>query len=294
MARCVDLKQCYSWASAIIVVKEITMAATILEQIFDHKRTEVERQRLKVPLARIQELAAAAPPPRPFAAALRQPGRIALIAEVKKASPSKGVFVENFQPTEWAELYAKQGAAAISVLTDVRFFQGSLVYLRTIREHLGQRGLETPLLRKDFLYDPYQVYEARAYGADALLLIAAMLDDETMGSLHALTLELGMTPLVEVHTADEMARVQALGAPVVGINNRDLHTFTVDLRTTQRVGAALPPVGDPGRPVLVAESGVGSAADVATLRGWGVDAILVGESIVTAADPAAQIQALVG
>jgi indole-3-glycerol phosphate synthase len=274
--------------------KEITMAATILEQIFDHKRTEVERQRLKVSLRRLQELAAAAPPPRPFAAALRQPGRIALIAEVKKASPSKGVFVENFQPTAWAELYAEQGAAAISVLTDVRFFQGSLVYLRTIREHLGQRGLETPLLRKDFLYDPYQVYEARAYGADALLLIAAMLDDETMGSLHALTLELGMTPLVEVHTAEEMARVQALGAPVVGINNRDLHTFTVDLRTTQRVGAALPPLGDPARPVLVAESGVGSAADVATLRGWGVDAILVGESIVTAADPAAQIQALIG
>ena len=269
------------------------MAATILEQIFAHKRTEVERQRLKVPLHRVQKQAAAAPPPRSFAAALRHPKRLTLIAEVKKASPSKGVFVENFQPTEWATLYAENGAAAISVLTDVRFFQGSLVYLRTIRDHLTARGWETPLLRKDFLYDPYQIYEARAYGADALLLIAAMLDDETLARLHTLALELGMTALVEVHTAAEMQRVLALGVSVVGINNRDLHTFTVDLHTTQRVGALLPPVGDPQRPVLVAESGITGAPDLPLLRSWGVDAILVGESIVTAADPAAQIRGLV-
>ncbi len=269
------------------------MSTTILDTIFAHKQVEVERQKLKVPLARIQQQAEQAPPPRGFAAALRQE-QLALIAEVKKASPSKGVLIENFEPTALAQTYAEHGAAAISVLTDTRFFQGHLSYLRTIRSHLSDLGLETPLLRKDFLFDPYQVFEARAYGADALLLIVAMLDDATLATLHQLTLALGMTPLVEVHTAAELARAQAVGALVVGINNRDLHTFKVDLATTHNVAAGLPPVGDAQRPTLVAESGISSPADLALLRSWGVDAILVGESIVVAADPAAQVRMLSG
>lgn len=268
------------------------MPPTILDEIFAHKRTEVERQQRKVSLARVQEMAALAPPPRSFAAPLRNPDRITLIAEVKKASPSKGVFIEHFQPLDLALTYAAHGAAAISVLTDVRFFQGSLQYLRNIRQHLSERGYQTPLLRKDFLFDPYQVYEARAYGADALLLIAAMLDDPTLASLHELTLALGMTALVEVHTAEELARVQTLGATVVGINNRNLHTFAVDLQTTAHVAANLPPVGDASRPVLVAESGITGAHDLPLLRSWGVDAILVGEALVVAPDPAAQVRAL--
>ena len=268
------------------------MTATILDQIFAHKRTEVERQRRKVPLQRVQELAAAAPAPRPFAQALRNPERLTLIAEVKKASPSKGVLIEQFEPLDLALTYAENGAAAISVLTDVRFFQGSLQYLRNIRQHLSARGHATPLLRKDFLFDAYQVYEARAYGADALLLIAGMLDDPSLAELHELTLALGMTALVEVHTPMELTRTLALGATLVGINNRDLHSFSVDLHTTERVAAGLPPVGDPGRPVLVAESGIRGAGDLPLLRSWGVDAILVGESIVVAADPAAQVREL--
>lgn len=265
---------------------------TILQQIFDHKRTEVERQRLKVPLEKIQTLAEQAPKPRHVVASLRRPDRITLIAEVKKASPSKGVFVQNFQPLELAQTYAEHGASMISVLTDVRFFQGSLLYLRQIREHLSDVGLNTPLLRKDFIYDPYQVYEARAYGADAVLLIVAMLDDETLASLYYLIAQLGMTALVEVHTREEMQRAQAIGASVIGINNRDLHTFNVDLQTTHDVGAALQVLNAPSRPILVAESGINTSDDVALLRSWGVDAILVGESLVLAEDRVAQIKAL--
>src|SRR6476646_7800247 len=169
----------------------VSDASTFLTKILDHKRTEVARQALKVPIAQLQANIAAAPPPRAFDAALRRPGRVALIAEVKKASPSKGVLVENFDPLALARTYAENGAAAISVLTDVRFFQGSLKYLPGIREladrdwGMGDRAssptpnsqLPTPLLRKDFILDPYQVFEARAYGADALLLIVAALED---------------------------------------------------------------------------------------------------------------------
>src|SRR3954468_7731362 len=175
----------------------VSDASTFLTKILDHKRTEVARQALKVPLAQLQASLAVALPPRSFDAALRRPGRVALIAEVKKASPSKGVLVENFDPLALARAYAVSGAAAISVLTDVRFFQGSLKYLQGIREmgdgsgELGDRDssphpnsqLPTPLLRKDFILDPYQVYEARAYGADALLLIVAALDDTQLAEL---------------------------------------------------------------------------------------------------------------
>jgi indole-3-glycerol phosphate synthase len=284
---------------------KVSDASTFLTKILDHKRTEVARQALKVPIAQLQANIAAAPPPRAFDVALRRPGRVALIAEVKKASPSKGVLVENFDPLALARTYAENGAAAISVLTDVRFFQGSLKYMQGIRA-LGDGGWgmgdgkvppspilypPSPVLRKDFILDPYQVYEARAYGADALLLIVAALDDTTLAELLALTHELGMQALVEVHDEAELDRALALGAALVGVNNRDLHTFVTSLETTMRLAARLPA---DKRPLLISESGIATAADVALVREWGVDAVLVGEALVTAPDVAGRVRELVG
>jgi len=283
----------------------VSDASTFLTKILDHKRTEVVRQALKVPLAQLQANIAAAPPPRAFDAALRQPGRVALIAEVKKASPSKGVLVENFDPLALARTYAENGAAAISVLTDVRFFQGSLQYLQGIRAlgaagwaigegaapRIPQRPAPIPLLRKDFILDAYQVYEARAYGADALLLIVAALDDAALAELLALTQKLGMQALVEVHDEAELERALALGATLVGVNNRNLHTFATSLETTRRLAARLPTAN---RPLLISESGIATAADVARVREWGVDAVLVGEALVTATDVAARVRELAG
>lgn len=260
---------------------------TILDQILAHKRTEVTRQAAKVLLVQLEQRLAAAPPVRDFAAALRQPARATLIAEVKKASPSKGVLVEQFDPLAIAATYRDAGAAAISVLTDVRFFQGSLKYLEAIR------GLPNipPVLRKDFILDAYQVYEARAYGADALLLIVAALDDVQLGALLALTYALGMQALVEVHDLDELARATAVGAPIIGVNNRNLHTFETTLATTELIAAHMPV--NP-RPLLVSESGIGTAADVARVRACGADAVLVGEALITAGDIAAKTREIAG
>ncbi|HJZ47680.1 MAG TPA: indole-3-glycerol phosphate synthase TrpC [Roseiflexaceae bacterium] len=283
----------------------VSDAGTFLMRILEHKRAEVARQALKIPLEQLRATIAAAPPPRAFDAALRQNGRVALIAEVKKASPSKGVLLEHFDPLALARIYIENGAAAISVLTDVRFFQGSLKYLEGIRNlgvgswELGvgvspptpNSQLPTPLLRKDFILDPYQVYEARAYGADALLLIVAALDDATLAELLALTHSLGMQALVEVHDEAELDRALALGATLVGVNNRDLHTFVTTLETTRRLAARLPAAG---RPLLISESGIATAADVALVREWGVDAVLVGEALVTAPDIAGRVRELAG
>lgn len=264
------------------------MSETFLTKILDHKAEEVARQRLKVPLAALEEKIGRAPAARDFAAALRRPGRTALIAEVKKASPSRGVLVEAFDHLALADTYIAGGAAAISVLTDVRFFQGSLKYLEAIRQLPGA----PPLLRKDFIIDPYQVYEARAYGADALLLIVAALDDARLGELRALAGELGMRALVEVHDEAELERALALGAEVVGVNNRDLHSFQTSLETTARLARLLPT--GPGRPALVSESGIFTPAHVARVRDLGADAVLVGEALVTAPDTLAQVRALAG
>ena len=266
----------------------MTAPETFLTKILAHKREEVARQRAKVPLEQMAQRAAAAPPARDFAAALRRPAWPALIAEVKKASPSKGVLLESFDPLAIARVYAEGGAAALSVLTDVRFFQGSLKYLEGIR--LSQTRA-VPLLRKDFILDPYQVYEARAYGADALLLIVAALDDESLRALLELTRELGMQALVEVHDEAELDRALAAGAAIVGVNNRDLHTFTTTLETTARIAARLPA---DGRPLLVSESGIATREDVARVRSWGADAILVGEALITAPDIAARTRELAG
>ncbi len=260
---------------------------TILTTILDHKVVEVARSQAKIPLAQMQARAETAPHPRDFAAALRLPDRAALIAEVKKASPSKGVLIEQFDPLALAQTYVANGAAAISVLTDVRFFQGSLKYLEGIR-----MLPEAPIvLRKDFILDPYQVYEARAYGADALLLIVSALDDERLRTLLALTESLGMQALVEIHDEAELEQALAAGASIVGVNNRNLHTFEVTLATTERLAALVPAER---RPVFVSESGIFSRADVARVRASGADAVLVGEALVTSGDTAARVRELAG
>ncbi|NJN67877.1 MAG: indole-3-glycerol phosphate synthase TrpC [Chloroflexaceae bacterium] len=269
---------------------------SFLTHILDCKRTEIAQRKIALPLDALIRRAAMAPPVRNFAAALRKEGSTTLIAEVKKASPSRGVLLENFDHLQLGRTYIANGAAALSILTDEPFFQGSLAYLEAIRHWQQEeasadpRAEAVPLLRKDFLLDRYQVYEARANGADAVLLIVAALDDSTLQDLLDLVDGLGMHALVEVHTEDEMRRALEAGARVVGVNNRNLHTFTTHLETTEHLAALLPT--GPQRPVLVSESGIHTSADIARLRGCGVDAILVGEALVTAADPGARVREL--
>ncbi len=259
---------------------------SVLDEIFAHKRQEVtERKRVR-PLEQLMAEADQAAPPLNFVAALRQADpKPALIAEVKQASPSRGLLAPDFDPLRLAQLYLENGASAVSVLTDERYFKGHLDYLRQIR----QLHPDLPLLRKDFIYDPYQVYEARAAGADAILLIAAALEAKVLFDLHQLARDLGLAPLVEVHTRAELEQVLPCRPVLVGVNNRDLHDFTVRLETT----LALRPFA-PAEVCFVAESGIHTPADVARLAQAGVDAILVGEALVVAADVAAQVRSLSG
>ena len=247
---------------------------TVLDRILARKVEEVARSKRETSLAAMRAESEALPfAPRDMAAALCR-DEVALIAEVKRASPSKGMLMKDFAPVMIATTYAFNGAAAISVLTDADFFMGSLRYLRAVRE-----AVDLPLLRKDFVIDPFQVYEARAAGADTVLLIVAALSDLQLAELHAQTHDCGMSALVEVHNEGEMERALRLGAKLIGINNRDLKTFNVDLGTTARLAGM---VDDDV--VLVAESGIRDAADVRTMASFGADAILVGESLVKAPD----------
>jgi indole-3-glycerol phosphate synthase len=272
-----------------------TQATTILTRILDQKQHEVTQRRAGLPLEALEQRLAAAPPVRDFAAALRQPGRVALIAEIKKASPSRGVLIEDFDPLRLAEIYTNNGASALSILTDEPFFQGSLAYLQAVREAQQQAGWAIPLLRKDFLIDPYQVVEARVAGADAVLLIVAALDDPTLGTLLERTRALGMHALVEVHDLAELERALAAGAEVVGVNNRNLHSFETTLATTARIAEHLAArTTGANRPVLVSESGIHTPQHVAQVRQWGADAILVGEALVTAPDIGERVRALAG
>ncbi len=245
----------------------------LLDYIMQWKRQELPKRMARMPLEDVKALAHVTPPARSLAQALtREPG-VSLIAEVKRASPSKGLIARDWNPSLIAETYAENGAAAISCLTDERFFQGKLEYLTGIRERLRKRGLEVPILRKDFLFHEYQIYEARMAGADAVLLIAAILGDRELGRLLERTQELGMEALVEVHTPEEARRARAAGARLIGVNNRDLRTFQVDLETTARVRSALPP-----DVILVGESGIRDEADVRRMAAMGCHAILVGET----------------
>ena len=261
----------------------------ILDEIVAHKRVEVADRQAHTPLATLRHEVVGVPPTRDFAAALAEPG-VSLIAEIKKASPSKGVLRADFDPLALAEVYTANGARALSILTDERFFQGSLDTLRAVRLAQAEGRLrEIPLLRKDFLIQPYQVWEARVYGADAVLLIVAILDQVELTDMLNLAGGLGMTALVEVHDAAEMERAVTAGAKVVGVNNRDLRTFTVDVDLSLR----LRPLAPPGT-IFVAESGIHTAADVAHLAAGGVDAVLVGEALVTATDIGARVRELAG
>jgi indole-3-glycerol phosphate synthase len=264
---------------------------SVLAKILANTRGEVAQRKAHTPLDALAARAEKAAPPRPFDAALRRPDRIALIAEVKHASPSRGVLIEPFDHLAIARTYCASGASALSVLTDERFFRGSLAFLSQIRALPDvSADRPAPLLRKDFIVDPYQVYEARAAGADALLLIVAALDDAALRSLLDLTRELGMQALVEVHDEPEMERALAAGAGIVGINNRDLRSFHTALAVTERLAGMVP--AGAARPVLVSESGIFSAADVARVRDCGADAVLVGEALITAPDIAARTREL--
>ncbi|MBE7556211.1 MAG: indole-3-glycerol phosphate synthase TrpC [Anaerolineales bacterium] len=263
---------------------------TILDDIIKYKRIEeLPKQMQAREPALVRAEAALAPRPRDFVATLRAAGRVALIAEVKKASPSKGLLRHNFDPIELAQTYATNGASAISVLTDAKYFQGKLEYLTQIRNHLQKLSSSpTPVLRKDFIFHPYQVYEARAAGADALLLIAAVLKDKEMADLLALTRELGMTALIEVHDQAELERILPLQPRLIGVNNRDLRDFSVNLDTCIELRRHVP-----ADTCFVAESGIHTAADVARLANEGIDAILVGEALVKAKDVGKKVRELV-
>ncbi len=257
----------------------------ILTEIFERKREEVAARKQVYPLQEIRRAAEADAPALDFRTVLfSRPGSWpVLIAEIKRASPSRGRLVESFDPLHFARVYSENGASAISILTDEHYFQGSLQYLRQI----AQLEPRLPLLRKDFLCDPYQVYEAREAGADAVLLIASYLDPVQLRDLQTLTGELGMAALVEVHNREELDLALGCGAVLVGINNRDLRDFSVHLETCLELRPHVPP-----GVCLVAESGIHTAEDVKRLAQAGMDAILVGEALVTAADTAAQVRAL--
>lgn len=246
----------------------------LLDEIMTWKRQEVPKQMAQMPESDLQALLTFTPPPEDFVAALARPG-VRLIAEVKRASPSKGVIAREFDPVELALAYAKGGASAISCLTDARFFQGQLEHLTAIKEALRDREIRLPVLRKDFIYHPYQVLQARVAGADAILLIMAVLGDADYRDLLTYTRELGMEALVEVHDEQELERALKQNPRIIGINNRDLRTFQVDLNTTARLRPLVPE-----DVLLVAESGIRHEDDVRALKAMGVDAILVGESLV--------------
>jgi indole-3-glycerol phosphate synthase len=257
---------------------------SVLDKIIVGKRLEIAAAKTARPEAAVRAAADSADPPRDFFAALAAPGPIKLIAEVKKASPSAGVIRVDFNPLEIAKIYEKHGATCLSVLTDEQFFQGKLEYLRDIRT-----TVKLPVLRKDFILDKYQVFEARAAGADAVLLIAECLDDCNLRALHNEIVALGMAPLVELYEPANLPRVLDAGATLIGINNRDLHTFKTDMDHTLRMREQIP-----DHCVLVAESGIRTRADVERLEAAGVNAILVGETLMANPDIGAAVDALLG
>jgi indole-3-glycerol phosphate synthase len=263
----------------------------ILEKIVWEKDREIAASRERVSLDQLKRQVAELPPPRDFVAALRASCRKpAVIAEVKKASPSKGVIREDFDPVAIARGYAAGGASCLSVLTDKTFFQGGFEVLVAVRE-----AVDLPLLCKEFILSPYQLYQARAAGADAALLIAAILDDADLGYLLKVARSLGLAALVEVHDAQEMERVLRLeGVPMIGINNRDLSTFHTDLATTERLTAVYGQQISVRKTLLVSESGLFNRHDLDRVQSAGADAVLVGEALMRQADVSAALEVLIG
>ncbi len=263
----------------------MTVAAdNVLARIVAQKLTEVAAAKSARPADELKRQIVAAPRVRDFVAALRAAPTIGLIAEVKKASPSAGIIREDFDPVAIARIYEAAGASCLSVLTDEKFFQGHLDFLRAVRQAVG-----IPVLRKDFLIDPYQVLEARAAGADAVLLIAECLDNRQLRELYEATTALGMTALIEIYDPANLDRILPLNPPLVGVNNRDLRSFVTDLDQTLRIQPRVP-----AGTLLVSESGIKTRADVERLRSHGVGAILVGETLMRSADIGAAVRELIG
>jgi len=258
---------------------------TILDQILRAKAREVERLKREAPQEALEERVKGLPVPLNLSGALMD-DRVRIIAEIKRASPSKGLLAPHFDPVSLARAYASNGAAAISVLTEVDHFQGSLEHLKAVKE--ATRRQAVPVLRKDFIYDPYQVYEARAAGADAILLIVAALTPGDLKSLLQLSSRLFLQCLVEVHNEEELATALAAGAEVIGINNRDLRTFHTDLEVTRRLAPLVPP----GK-IVVSESGISTKEQIQGLKHLGVHGVLIGEAFMTAPDPGAKLRELV-
>ena len=261
-------------------------ASNFLDDILIHKAKEVAERARRLPLVELQRNIANAPPPRGFVAAIQDRIRMngmAIIAEVKKASPSKGVLREDFHPSEIARSYERHGAACLSVLTDVEFFQGADEHLQQARS-----ACALPVLRKDFTIDVYQIYESRALGADCILLIVAALEDSQLREFAALASKLSMDVLVEVHDADELERALSLDASLIGINNRNLHTFRTTLDTTVSLVDRIP-----SDRIVVSESGIHSPADIVRLRAHKVKAFLVGESLISAPEPGRKLAELI-
>ena len=267
------------------VTNKAKQRGKILDEIMAYHREQLPKIKRDVPLGDVQAFAMVAPPPLDFYAALAKPG-VSLIAECKKASPSKGLIARRYDPVALAKTYVNGGASAISVLTDARHFQGSLEHLRDVKEATQSRKI--PVIRKDFTFDPYHIYEARSAGADAILLIAAVLPISLMGELLALTHQLGMNALVEVHSAEELERVLTLNPRIVGVNNRNLQTFKVDFENTARLRAMIPP-----DILAVGESGLRNGDDVRTMKNIGVNAILVGETLVKSKQTLATVREFV-
>lgn len=262
-----------------------TSTPDILERILQQKRFEIAEQKERLPCHEVEHRAEHADPVRPFAGAIRsriEAGDAAVIAEIKKASPSKGILRQDFKPAEIAGQYQQGGAACLSVLTDREFFQGADAYLQEARA-----ACSLPVLRKDFIIDPYQVYEARSIGADCILLIVAALDDETMQELAQLAASLGMDVLVEVHDADELQRALRLETPLIGINNRNLKTFEISLQTTLELLDAIPE-----ERIVVTESGFHTRDDVQLMRSNAVHTFLVGEAFMRAENPGQELSRL--
>ena len=257
--------------------------ATILEQIVSAKKGEVAEQKRRVSQSELEARVKGMGLPLNLSGALLG-DRVRLIAEVKKASPSRGLLAENFDPAGLARIYVENGAAAISVLTDPRF-QGTLEDLESVARVAGPQRV--PVIRKDFIFDPYQVYEARSSGADGLLLIAAVLSKSQLGEMLAACRELWIQALVEVHDEGELETAVEAGAEIIGINNRNLHTFETNLSVTERLAGRVPR----GK-IIVSESGIFTAAHVSRVAGLGVNAVLVGEALVTASDTAAKVREL--
>jgi indole-3-glycerol phosphate synthase len=262
----------------------VSGAKGFLDEIVLSTREKVRSSKLDRPVADLKRRIKDRETPRSFIESLSNASRLKLIAELKQASPSQGRLRERFDPAEIAVIYEEEGAAAISVLTEERFFQGSLDYLGLVR-----KVVKRPLLRKDFLIDEYQVYEARAFDADAVLLIAAILDDSRLKDFQSLAGDLGMDSLVEVHTETETDRALRSGARLIGINNRDLATFKTDLATTFRLIH-----GIPDDPWVVSESGIAQRKDIELLVEAGVDAVLIGETFMKSSDIRARLRELFG